>query len=163
MPSIRKTLRALLASLTSLAFLTAPCAAAEVTKSTRNAPLAAPRSADLNCLAEAVYFEAGGTGSQGEAAVAHVIVNRADSAKFPGTICGVVRDGCQFSYRCDGRSDALADPKRRDSAIRTAQAVLEGAPDITKGALFFHAAGAKPGWFGSRDRVGTFGGNVFYR
>lgn len=163
MPPIKKTLRAALASLAALLVLAAPGAAAEVTKSTRNAPAAAPRTAELSCLAEAVYFEAGGTGPKGEAAVAHVIVNRAGSPRFPGTICGVVRDGCQFSYRCDGKSDALADPERRDSAMKTAQAVLSGAPDITKGALFFHSANAKPGWFSSRDRVGTFGGNVFYR
>jgi N-acetylmuramoyl-L-alanine amidase len=41
--------------------------------------------------------------------------------------------------------------------------VLSGAPDITKGALFFHSARVAPGWFETRPRIGTFGGNVFYR
>ena len=41
--------------------------------------------------------------------------------------------------------------------------MLTGAPDITRGALFFHSSAAAPGWFESRPRVGTFGGNVFYR
>lgn len=120
-------------------------------------------SHDLACLAEAVYFEARGTGERGETAVAHVVKNRAESPKFPGSICGVVTDGCQFSYRCDGRSDLLADPRSRASAFRIAEAVLAGAPDFTDGALFFHAAGMAPGWFGTRPRVGQFGGNVFYR
>ena len=39
----------------------------------------------------------------------------------------------------------------------------DGAPDITEGALFFLSARVSPGWFSSRPRVGTFGGNVFYR
>lgn len=141
--------------------------------STRNAPkpvarseqasVKAPSSSEMACLAEAVYFEAGGTGQAGQAAVAHVVMNRTKSAKFPGTVCGVVGQGCQFSYRCDGKSDALSNADDRARAYRVAQAVLSGEPDITNGALFFHSASAKPGWFASRKRVGTFGGNIFYR
>ena len=122
-----------------------------------------PTDRELACLAEAVYFEARGTGAAGEAAVAHVIVNRTESPKFPGTVCGVITQGCQFSYRCDGRSDALADPKGRARAYRTAEAVLAGGEDPTGGALFFHSARAKPGWFAKRKRTGVIGGNVFYR
>lgn len=117
---------------------------------------------DRACLAEAIYFEAG-TSAEARAAVAHVILNRARDPRFPKSVCGVVRDGCQFSYRCSGRSLALADPRKRDGAHRTAEAVLSGAPDITGGALFFHAASVKPGWFRTRPRVGEIGGNVFYR
>ena len=118
---------------------------------------------DLACLAEAIYFEARGTGPKGEAAVAHVVVNRARSAKFPNSVCGVISDGCQFSYRCDGHSETLAEPGSRSRAFRIAEAVLSGEPDITQGALFFHAASASPGWFSTRPRIGTIGGNVFYR
>jgi spore germination cell wall hydrolase CwlJ-like protein len=118
---------------------------------------------DVACLAEAVYFEARGTGTEGEAAVAHVIVNRSHSPKFPDSVCGVVADGCQFSYRCDGRSDTLVDPKARARAYRIAETVLAADDDPTNGALFFHSAKAAPGWFAKRKRVGTIGGNVFYR
>lgn len=120
------------------------------------------QSGDLACLAEAVYFEARGTGVDGESAVAHVIVNRAKADSFPNSICGVVHDGCQFSYRCDGRSDALAEPSARAHAYKVAQAVLEGAPDITRGALYFHSAKASSGMKRHR-KVGVIGGNVFYR
>ena len=99
----------------------------------------------------------------GEAAVAHVIVNRSNSPKFPDSVCAVIAQGCQFSYRCDGRSDALSDPRSRARAYRAAEAVLAGTPDPTGGALFFHSARAKPGWFAKRKRTGTIGGNVFYR
>jgi len=164
MPPLSRTLAAACAAL-ALANCTAPMA----TQSARNAPATGVPEAsrasgpDLACLAEAVYFEARGTGATGESAVAHVVVNRARSAKFPRSVCGVVADGCQFSYRCDGRPDVLADVRARDHAFSVARTVLAGAPDITDGALFFHAASVAPGWFDTRPRVGTFGGNVFYR
>jgi len=123
---------------------------------------AAASAADLACLAEAIYFEAT-PAEESQRAVAHVIVNRSEDPRFPGTVCGVVRDGCQFSYRCSGRSLAQSDAGKRARAQRTAQAVLSGAPDPTRGALFFHSASAAPGWFNSRPRVGEIGGNVFYR
>ncbi len=145
-------------------------AASETTNIARNMPTKpapevgrAMSDRDLACLAEAVYFEARGTGATGESAVAHVVVNRSNSPKFPDSVCGVVGDGCQFSYRCDGRADVLADPRSRARAFSVAETVLAGAPDITKGALFFHSARIAPGWFSTRPRVGTFGGNVFYR
>jgi N-acetylmuramoyl-L-alanine amidase len=123
-----------------------------------------PTPAAVACLAEAVYYEARGKGDRGAIAVAHVVVNRTDDPEFPETVCAVVDDGCEFSYRCDGRPEALSDPKERARAYRAAEAVLAGdAPDPTGGALFFHAASAEPGWFASRDRTGTIGGNVFYR
>lgn len=118
---------------------------------------------DVGCLAEAIYFEARGTGPEGRAAVAHVVVNRAESPEFPDSVCAVVGDRCQFSYRCDGRPDVLAHEGERNAAFRTAQAVLTGSSDITDGALFFHSARVSPGWFNSRPRVGVFGGNIFYR
>ena len=153
----------------SVSLALANCTAPTVTQSARNAPddMVAPltraNGTDIACLAEAVYFEARGTGAVGESAVAHVVVNRAKSPKFPNSVCGVVAEGCQFSYRCDGRPDVLADPRDRARAFAVAETVLAGAPDITRGALFFHAASIAPGWFDTRPRVGTFGGNVFYR
>lgn len=144
---------ALLASLS----LASPTLASETSETT-------PSRDAVSCLAEAVYFEARGTGDKGARAVAHVVVNRRESARFPGTICGVVHDGCQFSYQCDGRPEVLADRKERERAFRTAEAVLSGdSSDPTGGALFFHASGVNPGWFNTRPRVGEIAGNVFYR
>ena len=151
----------------------ANCAETQTTQMTRNAPVPTeaiepvvkkPSGTDLACLAEAIYFEARGTGTTGETAVAHVVVNRAKSPKFgPRTVCGVVADGCQFSYRCDGRSDALNDPRSRAKAFKIAETVLAGAPDITRARSSSTPPASSPGWFSSRPRVGTFGGNVFYR
>ena len=105
----------------------------------------APSDRSLACLAEAVYYEARGEPIQGRAAVAYVVLNRAESGKFPETPCAVVAEGCQFSYRCDGRPEALAVRADRDAAFATAKAVLTGAvADPTNGALFFHASRIAP-------------------
>lgn len=167
--------RAAAGGLSALLVLASCSAAPGTTQISRNAPADAPIAgeiaavhasspSEIACLAEAIYFEARGTGTAGESAVAHVVVNRANSPKFgPRTVCGVVAEGCQFSYRCDGRPDVLSEAGSRAKAFRVAEDVLAGAPDITHGALFFHTAGIAPGWFSTRPRVGTFGGNVFYR
>jgi N-acetylmuramoyl-L-alanine amidase len=155
-------IRNMVCALSALALL-AGCAVPSQNPPTEETSRADASPQDVACLAEAVYFEARGTGRTGTEAVAHVVVNRAESPSFPNSVCGVVADRCQFSYRCDGRPDVLVDPKDRAQAIQTAESVLTGAPDITRGALFFHAAWAEPGWFNSRSRVGKFGGNVFYR
>ena len=124
----------------------------------------APSDRSLACVAEAVYYEARGEPTQGRAAVAYVVLNRAESGKFPETPCAVVAEGCQFSYRCDGRPEALAVRTDRDAAFATAKAVLTGAvADPTNGALFFHASRIRPGWFETRARVGKIGNHVFYR
>ena len=66
-------------------------------------------SRDLQCLTEAVYWEARGEGAAGMAAVAQVVLNRVRHPAFPKTICAVVFQGaglgradCQFSFVCDG-------------------------------------------------------------
>ncbi|WP_424933827.1 cell wall hydrolase [Amaricoccus macauensis] len=158
-----KPIRNLLAALGAAALVTG-CAMPPETPEVEAPPSrAAANPQDLSCLAEAIYFEARGTGQAGTEAVAHVVVNRAKNPEFPNSVCGVVADRCQFAYRCDGIPETYAEPLEREKALRTAEKVLTGAPDITKGALFFHAAWAEPGWFNTRPRVGKFGGNVFYR
>lgn len=119
------------------------------------------------CLAEALYFEARGTGETGRRAVGEVILNRAADPRFPSTICEVVDERnngvCQFSYRCNP-SLTYNEPEALARANTTAQTLLTSrGGDITNGALFFHAASMAPGWFGTLNRLGTFGGNIFYR
>ncbi len=48
------------------------------------------RDRDVDCLAQAVYYEARGEGDDGQAAVAQVVLNRSRIASFPATVCGVV-------------------------------------------------------------------------
>jgi N-acetylmuramoyl-L-alanine amidase len=119
----------------------------------------------LSCLARAVYYEARGKSPEARAAIAHVVLNRAESTEFPDTPCEVVADGCQFSFMCDGKPEEMAEAEDRAAALRTATRVLEGElADPTGGALFFHSADASAtGFFATRPEAGTIGGNVFYR
>ncbi len=125
--------------------------------------------ADLACMAEALYFEARGTGYEGERAVGEVILNRAADRRFPATICGVIdqryNGSCQFSYRCDSiPNDQFNEPLELVKMRRIAYELLtDRQEDITNGALYFHAASMAPGWFATLSRRGRFGGNIFYR
>ena len=83
------------------------------------------------CLTEALYFEARGESLVGQVAVAEVILNRVDSRRYPNTVCSVVRQGegngrgCQFSYRCDGLSDAMHERKAREQVGKVAWVMLK--------------------------------------
>ena len=118
---------------------------------------------DLVCLAKAVRHEAGGQARDGQLAVAQLIVNRLRSGRFAGTVCGVVNQQGQFfrtaGYNPDRSSAVWA------NAMAVAQEALAGeTPGVAPGALFFHAAFQPPsGFFRTRQRVASLGGNVFYR
>lgn len=125
----------------------------------------APRysDADLECLAEALYHEARGEGSQGQAAVAEVILNRVDSGAFPGSVCGVINQPSQFSYTIGG-----AKPIRNKAAylraVDIAKAALSGAPrQLTGGATYFHTPSVRPAWSGRFERTVQIGRHIFYR
>jgi N-acetylmuramoyl-L-alanine amidase len=91
---------------------------------------------EINCLAEAIYFEARGEPELGKIAVAHVIWNRTQSEKFPSTVCGVVKQKGQFTY------DHKAKIRDFDLwlQLRTLaeKFMIHGpGPDPTKGSLFY--------------------------
>lgn len=57
------------------------------------------KSADHRCLTEALYHEIRGGNQKAMQNVADVIVNRKYSQGFPSTICGVIRQPGQFTYK----------------------------------------------------------------
>jgi spore germination cell wall hydrolase CwlJ-like protein len=124
--------------------------------------------AEFTCLATALYHEARGESLKGQAAVGEVILNRVASGAYPRSICGVVNQqgngGCQFSYTCDGRSDAIADRAAWDRAARVAAALMAGAPrSLTGGATHFHTPKVRPDWSRKFAHTVTIGGHIFYR
>ncbi len=124
--------------------------------------------AQWQCLTQALYFEARGESLKGQFAVAEVILNRVDSPAYPKSVCGVVgqRGGgsCQFSYVCDGRSDAMAERGALDRAKRIARVMLDGAPRaLTDGATHFHTKGVRPAWAKRFPRTAAIGAHLFYR
>src|SRR4051812_12518522 len=60
---------------------------------------------ELSCLQRALYFEARGEGMLGQAAVAHVALNRVNSRPTRTTICDVVTEAGQFAPYLNGEPD----------------------------------------------------------
>ena len=125
---------------------------------------------DLDCLADAVYYEARGETPAGQAAVAQVVLNRVRHPAFPKSVCGVVfqgaRDGtgCQFSFACDGSMDRGREPTAWRRSREVAAHALSGfvMPSVGN-ATHFHVAGIDPGWGPRLLRVAQIGLHVFYR
>lgn len=118
---------------------------------------------DLRCLATAIYYEAKGEPLAGQLGVAHVILNRTRSGRFPSSVCGVVKQPGQFSFVRAGR---MTSPGEGNKAYRTALSVAQlalahGAESPVAAALYFHATRVSPNW--GRQRVATIGRHIFYR
>jgi spore germination cell wall hydrolase CwlJ-like protein len=135
----------------------------------QNAAAAESGDRAADCLALAMYWEARADGAEGMRAVGEVVLNRVAHPKFPGTVCGVVRDGgeqppCQFSWWCDGKSDQPTEARPWALAQRLARSLLaDRAEDPTRGALFFHSARIATAWDMSRRRTVQIGHHIFYR
>ncbi|HEY0053091.1 MAG TPA: cell wall hydrolase [Caulobacteraceae bacterium] len=127
-------------------------------------------SRDLDCLTQAVYYEARGEGSAGMQAVAQVILNRVRHPAFPKSVCAVVfqgagrRTGCQFSFTCDGSMRRRVGGAAWDRARQVATASLAGRTYAAVGtATHFHTTGVRPGWSNSLIRTAQVGAHLFYR
>ncbi len=152
-----------------------PAEAATQTVSQTEGPalvaVAAPTGgAEWQCLTEALYFEARGETLQGMFAVAEVILNRRDSGDYPRSVCGVVNQGtgaqyaCQFTYTCDGISDAVHEQGAWNTVGRVAAVMLDGAPrDLTGGATHYHTRAVNPSWARRFPRTAAIGSHLFYR
>ncbi len=120
--------------------------------------------AQWQCLKTALYFESRGESVKGQFAVAEVILNRVDSPAYPKSVCGVVQQGCQFSYTCDGRSEAMNEGAAADIAGRIARVMLDGAPRaLTRGATHFHTVNVNPNWSRRFPQTASIGSHLFYR
>ena len=125
----------------------------------------APLSADLRCLAGAVYFEARGEALAGQLAVAQVIVNRTEDGRFPRSYCGVVRQKGQFSFMRGWNMPKIREGSAAwDRAVAVAQIAHQGLWQSEAGdAVFFHARYVKPGWSRTKTRLAQIDTHIFYR
>ena len=131
---------------------------------------AAAKAQALNCLASAVYYEAGNQDLDGERAVAQVVLNRVRHPAFPGTVCGVVYQGstrptgCQFTFTCDGSLNRQPDADGWRRATEVAQAALGGAVYAPVGwATHYHADYVVPYWAATMAKNDVVGAHLFYR
>lgn len=129
-------------------------------------------SQDEKCLATAIYHEARGEPLKGQFAVAEVILNRVESPRFPDSVCDVVFQGveagryggCQFSFACDRKADALRNRGSAALARRIAQVMADGGHrGLTNGALFFHTTAVNPSWSRRLTQTTQIGVHLFYR
>ena len=129
-----------------------------------------PRTVAKSCLARAVYFEARSESQLGQLAVATVILNRAKTAHYPSSICGVVYQGasrlhaCQFSFACDGQPDLPQYDRAWETALAvTAMALSDDQPvRSVAAATFYHADYVTPVWSKSMHRLTKIGRHIFY-
>ena len=142
-------------------------------------------TADAECLAKNIYFEAGVESTAGKLAVANVTIIRAADKNYPNTICEVVQEGihyynatkdeyfpvrdrCQFSWYCDGLLDEPREGRTWESAQELAERVLvnhydKALIDITDGATHYHADYVSPAWRKSKTKTVEIGDHIFYR
>lgn len=125
---------------------------------------------DWECLSEALYFEARGETVKGIFAVAEVILNRVDNARYPDTVCAVVNQGtgaryrCQFTYTCDGKAETIHEPRAYEMVGKVARMMLDGkARNLTEGATHYHTKSVDPRWARVYPRTTTIGYHHFYR
>jgi N-acetylmuramoyl-L-alanine amidase len=130
------------------------------------------KEAQLKCLAQNIYYEAGGEQFEGKVAVAQVTMNRLESGRFADTVCGVVQQKnviyqrvvCQFSWYCD-------DPSRRkpmnkevyNESFEVAKMVLleNFRLSTVKEAIYYHADYVNPQW--GKPKVAKIGRHIFYK
>jgi len=123
----------------------------------------------LQCLTQAVYYEAGQEPLSGRRAVAQVVLNRLRHPAFPKSVCGVVyqgstRPGCQFSFTCDGSLARRPVPAIWEEARRIAADALEGHVEPAVGyATHYHANYVYPYWAPRLVKLAKIGAHIFYR
>ena len=132
------------------------------------------------CLAQNIYHEARNESTAGMVAVANVTINRMQDPSFPDTICEVVFEGphftsqisgklypyknrCQFSWYCDGKSDAVNNKRKFNKIFELSDYVIRNPYDITDGALFYHADYVNPGWASRMNKVAQIDAHIFYK
>jgi spore germination cell wall hydrolase CwlJ-like protein len=117
---------------------------------------------DARCLAIGVYYEAKGEPLAGQLAVAHVILNRSESGRFPKSVCGVLKQRGQFSFVHGGKLPQPRDNAQWREAVAVAQVAQKDLwQNPAPKALFFHARYVKPAW--RLARVASLGNHIFYR
>jgi spore germination cell wall hydrolase CwlJ-like protein len=126
----------------------------------------------LLCVALAIYFEAQSEPALGQIAVAQVIYNRLEDSRYPDTACDVVKQGhyqndkpirnqCQFSFYCDGKSDEPTDKLAWYNAIYFA-GLSTFIKDNTEGATHYHSIQVFPEWAYAGKRTAKINGHIFY-
>ena len=142
------------------------------------------RNQEAVCLAKNMYYEARNQGLAGQLAVSLVVMNRVKDDRYPNTICEVVEQGpvreswkkngvfypirnrCQFSWYCDGKSDEPKEPttygRLLDLSLDLVYDDLQ-VVDFTEGATHYHADYVFPEWRKTKTKTIEIEDHIFYR
>jgi spore germination cell wall hydrolase CwlJ-like protein len=135
---------------------------------------------EIQCLADNIYYEAGGESTEGKAAVARVVLNRV-SHGFAPTPCKVVYQTntvkqtneddesfwvkvCQFSWVCEGKGNPNRNSQRYQTSLQVAKDVLvydKYKDVIPKTVLFFHNTTVVNNY--PHEVVARIGNHIFYK
>ena len=123
----------------------------------------------IDCLTQAIYYEAASEGVDGGRAVAQVVLNRVRHSGYPNSICGVVYQGsqrvtgCQFTFTCDGSLARTPVPYLWARSRMIASEALAGRIFSPVGySTHYHADYVVPYWAASLDKVAVVGRHIFY-
>ena len=130
------------------------------------------------CLALNVYHEAKNQSLSGQIAVAEVVMNRVDDPRYPNNVCDVVKQGltykwnpgfpirnkCQFSWYCDGKSDVAKQKDAWEEALSVSKGVYHGYLNAyLEGATHYHAYYVNPSWAETKTYITRIDDHIFYR
>ena len=135
---------------------------------------------EIYCLAQNIYFEAGNQPVAGKVAVSQVVINRVEHPSYPDNICDVVyqaklrvnwknefvpiKNQCQFSWFCDGKSDDPVDSQTWLLSMHIARDVVQQKyGDITEGSTHYHSDKVDPYWASSLNRTVVINNHIFYK
>jgi spore germination cell wall hydrolase CwlJ-like protein len=130
----------------------------------------ADRTRAVQCLTQAVYYEAAREPLKGQEAVAQVVLNRVRHPAYPKSVCGVVYQGaakatgCQFTFTCDGSLRWRPEPALWARSEAVARRALAGFVDADVGsATHYHAVYVAPYWAPTLTKMTQVGQQIFYR
>lgn len=101
----------------------------------------------IECLREAVYFEARGEGITGQALVGDVIANRVESWRWPDNYCDVIHQSVQFEYLDLNEDLSQIEEEASIRSRQVAEAIYFGNKNfrgISKGSVLFHGKHMRP-------------------
>lgn len=123
-----------------------------------------------DCLAAAIWYEAGAETLAGKKAVAQVVLNRVRHPAFPKTVCGVVFQGseritgCQFTFSCDGAMARIPSAGAWTNMRGLARIMLNGEVFKPVGtATHYHTDWVLPAWSSKLDKVHKEATHLFFR
>lgn len=118
---------------------------------------------DVQCLAHNIYHEARDQSDAGKKAVALVTINRANSPRYPQSICEVVYQKYQFSWTI--YKPKVDDLDAYNKAYNIALQTYFNYTEDNDGSMLFHKTSIKPDWSYSKKVVKTkiVGKHIFYK